>query len=77
MLNDERNGGQIDAGLANPYKINISSKRAEIWGKSGYVFPEKDYKSIGFQFSGSYSELNTKFDDLKYIGGEKSLYTNF
>ncbi len=55
ILLDEKIGGQLDfnpdsdKGTVNAYGIGINTQRAEVWGKVGYVFENKRYKSIGLQ----------------------------
>jgi hypothetical protein len=57
FLNDQRTGGQLDYDASkdrfttNNYGLEINTKRIEGFGKIGYVFPQKKYKSIGLQLS--------------------------
>ena len=53
-LRKDQQGGQSDFDpdedkfTSNAYGVGIKTQRFEGWGKLGYVFPEKRYKSIGF-----------------------------
>ena len=87
-LADDRNGGQINGkyetlldtaaikNFSGPYKTNINTRRFEVSGKAGYVFPQQKYKSIGLQFSGITHYLNSYFGNTIYNAIGKSAYFN-
>lgn len=99
LLLDERNGGQYQnssSGIhashsGNTMKLYTTenyTQRGELFGKIGYVFPEKKYKSMGLQMSGMFhnqSQLygyifnidNIKISSRTYNGIQNSIYTNF
>lgn len=59
-----------------PYEVDLGTDRLELWGKMGYVFPEKPYQSIGLQVSGIYHDHDATFGLNQYHGQEKAFYTN-
>ncbi|MDX2195404.1 MAG: carboxypeptidase-like regulatory domain-containing protein [Cytophagales bacterium] len=79
---DERIGGQSNFDLSNernnlqPYGIGIFTKRAEGFGKAGYVFPQKKYKSIGLQMHAMYHDQHSFFGIRDYDAKQNSLYIN-
>lgn len=56
-LYEQRLGGQINLGYPHGdstltrYAIYLNTRRAEGFGKIGYLFPEKKYKSVGLIFN--------------------------
>ena len=58
ILTDGKQGGQTDFDpeqdkfTTNRYGFEINTKRYEAWGKIGYQFSGKPYKSVGLQLSG-------------------------
>lgn len=62
--------------VANPFKINVQTKQAEIFTKNGILFPSKPYKSIGFITSSKYHEHQSVYG-LKTLNSiQKSGYFN-
>ena len=82
IMHDERVGGQTDfdfgqdPGRTSSYGIRLNSKRYEVFGKTGVLFPEKPYLGLGFLYSGSYNERKEGFGRSRYEGVEKSFYGN-
>ncbi|HIA11009.1 MAG TPA: TonB-dependent receptor [Flavobacteriales bacterium] len=78
----DNNGGQMDyvrerdQFTTNYYGLKIETNRYEAFFKSGYVFPNNKYKSIGLQLSGSYHDQNSHFGLRRYTGNQKSFYSN-
>ncbi len=56
------------------YGTNINTYRWEAFGKTGYVFPEAKYKSIGLQVSGIYEDQLSYFGRNNYTGLQQSFY---
>lgn len=52
------------------------SRRAEVWGKRGFVNLNTPYKTLGFQFSGIYHDQKSQFGLRRYDATQKSLYFN-
>ncbi len=70
------NRGQIaDAEL--PYGVNIKTHRMEAFGKVGYVFPEKVYKSMGLQLNGSWHDIQSLFGLRNYDATHYNFYSNY
>jgi len=82
VLQDDRTGGQLAfnplTGKPNTqvYGIGLSTKRYEAFGKLGYVFPGKKYKSIGLQLSVLSHTQNNYFGPTVYNAGQQGLYAN-
>ena len=82
ILTDDRTGGQInynastDKFTTNSYGLAIDTKRYEAFGKLGYVFPEKKYKSIGLQLSAFDHTQNSYFGLTNYDAHQQNFYSN-
>ncbi|GAC1584423.1 MAG: hypothetical protein NVS3B19_00490 [Ginsengibacter sp.] len=81
-LNDDKVGGQTnydaskDKFSLNSYGSAISIKRIEGFGKLGYVFPQKKYKSIGLQISAFDHKQDSYFGFTSYKGEQLNFYSN-
>lgn len=58
------------------YGVNIYTERFEVFGKTGYVFPEKKYKSIGFMWSALTHNHKSFYGVNKHNAREQSVYAN-
>jgi outer membrane receptor for ferrienterochelin and colicins len=61
----------------NGWGAEVDTRRLEGWMKTGRVFPNRPYASMGFQFSGLYHEQNAFFGERMYDGIQRSAYGNF
>jgi len=81
-LNDHRQAGEVsfnpdvDKLTTNKYGVGIDVQQYEAFGKLGYVFPQKKYKSIGFIFSAIDYTNNAYYGTSKYDGKQTSFYAN-
>ena len=81
-LNDKKTGGEVgynestDKFTQNNYGLGIETKRTELFGKIGYVFPEKKYKSIGLQLAAINHNQDSYFGLTKYDAAQKNFYSN-
>jgi outer membrane receptor for ferrienterochelin and colicins len=81
-LNDQRQSGQVefdpklDKLGSQKYGVGIDIQQYAFTGKLGYVFPEQEYKSIGFIVSGNTYTNNAYYGLTKYDGKQNSLYAN-
>lgn len=79
---DRRIGGETafneaaDKNTTNHYGLSIDADRYEFFNKLGYVFPQKKYKSIGWQFSYIYHDQRSYFGLTNYNADEHNLYSN-
>ncbi len=82
VLNDKKTGGEVDYNAATDkfsthhYGLGINTERYEAFGKIGYVFPEKKYKSIGLQLAAIDHQQDSYFGLTKYDGRQKNFYSN-
>lgn len=82
VLNDQKVGGQtafnpdIDKNTTNYYGLGINTKRYELFGKIGYVFPQQKYKSIGLQMAAIDHQQDSYFGLTTYTAKQKSFYSN-
>ncbi|MFN3839714.1 MAG: TonB-dependent receptor domain-containing protein [Cyclobacteriaceae bacterium] len=82
VLQDWKLGGQVgyhadhDKFTTNRYGFEIDTKRYELWGKLGYQFPAKPYKSIGLQVSASRHEHDSYYGFTVHQAEQNSLYSN-
>jgi outer membrane receptor for ferrienterochelin and colicin len=79
---DNRIGGQVkfdpasDKFTTDAYGIGLNTKRYEVFGKIGYVFPEKKYKSVGLQVSVFDHTQTDYFGLTAYDAKQQDLYSN-
>jgi len=82
LLVDSRTGGEMDYNpdsdkfTTNSYGLGWNTKRYEAFGKIGYVFPEKMYKSVGFEISAFDHNQDSYFGLTVYDARQKNLYAN-
>ncbi len=82
-VKDQRFGGQtafdkkIDQSQQNFYGVGIDLSRFEVWNKTGYVFPNKPYQSIGWMNQFTTHQQDSFFGLRKYWGNQNTFYSNF
>ncbi|HEY0654185.1 MAG TPA: TonB-dependent receptor [Chryseosolibacter sp.] len=81
VLRDDKLGGQVDFMPSDKftmmkYGLEINTKRTELWGKLGYQFPMKPYKSIGLQLSATSHDHDSYYGFIGHTANEKSGYAN-
>jgi hypothetical protein len=82
LLEDKKLGGQnaFDENrgpLNDPnFGLSIQTKRYELFGKLGYVFPQQKYKSIGLQVNAIDHQEHAYFGLTNYHAQQKSFYGN-
>jgi len=75
-INEERRGGQVSNEFVIPYQLGWKTQQYSAWGKTGYVFPNAKYRSVGFQVKGLYHENENYFGNTVYNASQQSLYAN-
>jgi len=88
-LSENRNGGTLDFDKDSfvldtskinqgtlPYGFELKTRRTEAFWKNGFMFPHKEWKSLGIIFSGVNHEQNGFFGVNNYSGQERSFYAN-
>lgn len=81
-MNDEKQAGQInfnpetDKLTTNAWGSEIDTEKIEISNKTGYVFPDMPYQSIGFQNSFQSHTQDSYFGLNQYNIDQKSFYSN-
>ena len=81
-LRDSKLGGQTgfepekDKFGTNRYGFEINTTRLEAWGKLGYQFPEKPYKSIGLQLSLTGHDHDSYYGLTAHDAKENTYYGN-
>ena len=82
LLKDNREGGQLgfdgdDSGiLPMTYGIKMDQERLEAFGKLGYVFPEKEYQSIGLILSAMTHRQKNTLGLNRYRTEQQTYYAN-
>ncbi len=61
---------------ADHYGGGINAERWEGFGKIGYIFPAKKYRSISLQLSASQHDQDAYFGLAEYNASQRSLYAN-
>ncbi len=83
ILNEERRGGQMpDTYLGsigndgNRYEMNIDTKRYEVFAKTGYVFDDEAYTSVGLILNAQWHNQKSLVGLRQYNGDQKTFYAN-
>lgn len=82
LLKDQRNAGQVEFDDKksqldqNFYGVKIESSRFQIWNKTGYIFKNKPYQSLGWMNQFTNHNQNSFFGFRNYFGNQKTLYSN-
>ncbi|NQV51910.1 MAG: TonB-dependent receptor [Flavobacteriales bacterium] len=75
-IDEEKRGGQIDQEIGFPYELGWNTRRYEVWGKSGFVFPNAKYKSAGIQTKLVHHDYDGFFGNRQYKAQQQSGYVN-
>jgi outer membrane receptor for ferrienterochelin and colicin len=84
-VNDEKQGGTVRGyALDKPtlaqrpweYAYTMNGNQLRVWGKTGVVFPQKQYQSIGIQWSLTRNRQSSFFNTHDYDANEQSGYVN-
>lgn len=82
VLQDQKAGGQLgfdfgdEASTSPLYGFSSITSKAEVFGKTGILFPQQPYKGWGIIYSASYQKLDSEFGRRAYSGEEKTIYGN-
>ncbi len=82
VLNDRKTGGQVDFDAnthkhtTEKYGLGIRTDRYEVFAKTGYVFADKKYKSIGLQLSAITHQQDSYFGLTSYNAKQQNVYAN-
>lgn len=82
-LYEDRSGGQskfiesVDKGTTNAYGFRVITKRAEMYTKTGLVFPSTPWKSMGLQLSGTVHDQQSFYGLRTYYAQQQSFYSNY
>ena len=82
FLQDQRTGGQLldtrtDEAIANGrYVMEVTTRRAQVYDKTGFMFKDKPNTSIGLIFSGLYHEQESMFGHTEYNARQLGFYGN-
>lgn len=81
-MKDDKQGGQMTfnpstdpLGNVN-WGSNVDTERMEVSNKTGYVFKDMPYQSIGFQNAIQYHNQQSYFGQRQYTISQKSYYSN-
>lgn len=79
FVTDKKDGGQVQAirdKVANPYLVDVKSNQTEVFTKTGLIFPEKPYKSIGLIMNATSHNQDGHYGK-NFLGmHQRSLYSN-
>jgi hypothetical protein len=81
LIDQEKQGGQLsflndDLVAPSAWGFRASNRRAELYGKTGYVFSNEVARSVGFIYSASLQEKKAQFGQKNYTGRQNSFYFN-
>jgi len=85
FVDDEKQGGtkhgyNLDKSLLAlrpaEYAFTMNGDQLRVWGKTGYVFPQKQYQSVGLQWSLTRNRQNSFFNSHEYAANEEAGYVN-
>jgi hypothetical protein len=79
IYKDNKNGGTFshDDSHFNHYNYNNDNQLFSVYMKTGYLFQESSYKSLGLQLNYSEFKNNSLFGTTNYYGTQRSFYSNF
>ncbi|MDR2222155.1 MAG: TonB-dependent receptor [Flavobacteriaceae bacterium] len=81
-MKDDKSNGQIgfdknrDQGTTNLWGSQVDTEKLDLSAKTGYVFPDMPFQSIGLQLSYNYHKQNSFFGLNKYDISQNSIYSN-
>lgn len=70
-------GFQDDLASSTQFGYELDTRKAEIFGKVGMIYPDKPTQSWGLQYTVSYQDFKGGAGRRLYSGTEKTAYTNF
>ncbi len=82
FLQDKRNAGQmdfdktLDQSEQSAYGVGIDISRFQVWNKTGYLFKEKPYQSLGWMNQFTYHQQDSFFGLRNYFGKQTTYYSN-
>lgn len=78
FMNDSRVGGTIEKGQfdSTNYPIGLENRQIQAFGKIGYLFPNKKYKSIGWLNSWTQNRSRNNYGQSKYEGDQRTVFSN-
>lgn len=79
MVQDKTSGQmgfQPNAELSAPWGASIQTEMIEAHAKTGYVYPDQDWKSFGSQLSFQQFRINSEMGGLPYDGFQRSYRAN-
>ncbi len=82
FVKDERFGGQtafdkkIDQSNQSAYGVGIDLSRFEVWNKTGYIFKDKPFQSIGWMNQFTTHQQDSFFGNRNYWGNQNTFYSN-
>lgn len=82
FLDDQRLAGQMNFREnqhklgQDVYGVGIDISRFQVWNKTGYIFKNKPYQSLGWMNQYTYHQQNSYFGSSLYNGIERSFYSN-
>lgn len=72
---DQRDGGQLRS-ITAPYLANSANKHIDVFAKTGFLFPDKPYRSLGIVYQLKYHDLGGQMGNRQFSGVEKRAYIN-
>lgn len=83
VFSSQAAGGQLGFGFADNlstsslFGYQMDTRKAEIFGKLGMIYPSKPTQSWGLQYTASYQDFTGGAGRKLYAGKERTLYANF
>jgi outer membrane receptor for ferrienterochelin and colicins len=68
--------GQLNE-MESPWRATHRTNRVEAWSKTGYVFADRPYASMGLQLSGVWHDATSTYGLRPYDATQHSIYANF
>lgn len=75
-IDEEKRGGQVAQEIGFPYELGWNTRRYEVWGKTGFVFPNAKYSSTGLQTKLVHHDYDGFFGNRQYKANQQSAYVN-
>lgn len=75
VVHIDNQSGQLNE-METPWRAQHKTNRIEAWGKTGYVFADRPYASIGLQYGGVWHDSKSTFGLRPYDATQQSIYAN-
>ena len=74
-IRHRQSGGQLSS-VDQPWRIDQDNDRAEVFGKTGIVFDQERFSSLGFIYNAYYHRYDGRYGTRSHTGEQRGAYLN-